>query len=479
MVTLKALEAAVIQVEQIRDHEYTFEAAGTQITLRPLRAEEETDVQRHAQVAWEGVGEEGDVAAYAEFMDRVRLATLGYSIVRLGDTDLHDVDYVETGEQDENGNAVSMPKYEAIRDLIAHEWTKQMLTQVFSKFGELLERVEIEASKSVKFEASDLDEEIDRIEKRLVELKAHRDQKKPPDASSMQKQQKGVVKAEETRQRIHDRIRSQPGPAGRAADAAAAAAPTTRDIQEAVREVTDEVSPEAPAQEASQQAPPQPPQPEAPQQPQGRRSAIPDSAPPRERPVAPEESEGAQEPQQASPPVDQQGVLLPHDGDSFFDPADPDEALAAETQRQAQLHHQHMQRQRQVEMERRQREELGIPTEAELARERQEGRRQTTLPKATSLDKTGLRAAANVHNAVFDAGAGQVRSGRPQAAPSPGGQGVPAQLHGKPVYKMPTQTLDRPAKETQREHGDPAPSPVKINAPAGGRQGKFRGPGDQ
>lgn len=480
MVTLKALEAAVTQVEQIRDHEFTFEAGGIQITLRPLRAEEETDVQRHAQVAWEGVGEEGDVAAYADFMDRVRLATLGYSIVRIGDTDLHGVKYIETGEVDENENPVAVPKNEAVREMIGDQWTKQMLTQVFSKFGELLERVEIEASKSVKFEPADLDEEIDRLEKRMVELKAQRDKKEPAGTSPVQKVQKGVVEAGDARQKIHDRIRSQPGPAGRAA----AATKSAQDLQEAVGEIVDDVAPQ-PSQEAPQQAAPTPaqaprrPPPQPPQQPQGRRSAIPESAPPPEREAPSEAPEGSQPPQQAAaPPVDQQGITLPHDGDSFFDPADPDAALAAETQRQAELHHRHLQRQRQMEMERRQREAMGLPSETEMARERAEGERQTRLPKATSLDsKTGLRAAANVRDAVFDAGAGQVRSGRPQPQPQPSGAGAPAKLHGKPVYKMPTQTLDRP--QTQREHGEPAPSPVKVNAPAGGRQGKFRGPGEQ
>ena len=111
MVNLKALEAAITQVEKIRDHEFTFKVADQDITLRPLRSQEETEIQKYAQVAWEGMGEEGDTAKYQEFMDRVRLSTLGFSIICIGDLDLREVTWLETGEFDEHNNPISVPKW--------------------------------------------------------------------------------------------------------------------------------------------------------------------------------------------------------------------------------------------------------------------------------------------------------------------------------------------------------------------------------
>ena len=157
MVSLKALEAAITQVERIRDIEYSFEASGVEITLRPLRAGEETEVQRYAEVAMESL-EEGEAtqAAFADFMDRMRHASLGFAIVQLGDLDLRTTEYLETGENDEKGNPISVPKWEAIRELIGREWTRTMLSQVFARFGELLERVELGAAKNVKFDPVEL-----------------------------------------------------------------------------------------------------------------------------------------------------------------------------------------------------------------------------------------------------------------------------------------------------------------------------------
>ena len=88
MVSLKVLETALNQVEKIRDHVLTFNAGGTRVSLRALRSEEETEVQRYAQIAFEGTGDEPDQAHMADFMDRLRHGSLGFSVVRLGDLDL-------------------------------------------------------------------------------------------------------------------------------------------------------------------------------------------------------------------------------------------------------------------------------------------------------------------------------------------------------------------------------------------------------
>ena len=177
--------------------------------------------------------------------------------------------------------------------------------------------------------------------------------------------------------------------------------------------------------------------------------------------------------------MDEQGIMLPDGGDSFFDPSDPGAAMEIESRRQAMLHQQHLARQRAKAQQEQMRREMGIPSPEEHARQVAEGQRQAARPQAVDLSRAGgaaagVRQAANLHNAVFDPQTNSVQPGRPQRAqPQPGGGGQPAQLHGKPVFKMPAQTLDRP-EAVQRKHGEPAPSPVQMNPAAGGVNPNFR-----
>lgn len=484
MVMLKALEAAINEVETIHDHEFTFEVDGHVITLRPLRSHEETEVQRYAQVAWEGVGDDGDTAAYQEFMDRVRVSTLGFSIVRLGDMDLHDVEWIESDEVDETtGQVVHLPKWEAVRDLIRRQWSKPVALQVFAKFGELLERVEITASKLVKFDPSDLDEEIERVKKRLAGLEKKREEYEnaEPPASSVEKAQKAVADVDQRNRRVRSELRNTAAPEPRqSVQEEAPPQPRQAPPQPQQR------APQAPPAEARREPPQAPRRPqEPPQQPHARQSSIPEDAAPPERHTLPDRE--PEQPAQEPAPLDEQGIELPHEGDSFFDPSDPDAALAAETQRQAHLHAANLRRQREQKMARQRAEAMGMPTSAEVAKERLQAQRDAGRPAATRLDPrtAGLREAANTSDHVFDTGAGRQQTGRPQRAqpqaPS-NPTSAPATLHGKPVYKMPTQTLDRSARrrpEAEGEGAEAPPNPVQINPTAGGRQSKFRGPTDQ
>lgn len=456
MVNIKALEAAINRVENVRHHEFSFEVDGQTIALRILRPEEEAEVQKYAQVALDAVEPDGppDQGAYMDLMNRMRQATLGYAIVQLGDLDLRNEEFVETDQVDNNGNPISVPKHEAIRELVK-EWGQHMLSEVSQKYGDLVDRAEIHATKVVKYDPVDLDGEIARLENRLKDLRTAKAKRDGP----------------------------SPAPGG--------------PVPEARQGPAHAVSPtqEGPAGHSSAHQPPQPqassPQSSPSQSAQGRRSAVPQSAPARERqpqqasPQGSQQPQGPQQPQPGQEPpkeqyVDEQGIMLPDGGDSFFDPSDPAEAMAIESRRQAMLHQQHLARQRAKAQEAQMRRELGIPSPEEHAKQMMENQRQNSRPNAVDLSGPSpgrsvdtLREAANLHNAVRDANTGSVRPGRPnRARPTAAPQGKPAELHGKPVYKMPTQTLDRP--ENERRHGDPAPGPVQMNPSAGGRNPNFR-----
>lgn len=497
MVNLKALEAAITQVETIRDYEFTFEVDGQKFTLRPLRSYEETEVQRYAEVAWEGGGENNTTSEYQDFMDRVRLATLGFSVIRIGDLDLSQSDWIETGDFDEQGNSIDIPKWEAVRDLIREEWPKALMLQVFAKFGELLERVESSASRFVKFEPSDLDEEIERMEKRIGELRNQREERSnpnaKPDVSGVHQAQRAVAQEDERNQRVRNAMRTSA---------------TSEPVEEPMEEPMEEPAPQPPAppEEEAQQFQPQPPPPQqrapqrAPQQPPQVPQHQPHQAAPQQRrtpsfpqSVAPEAApEREPQPQRPPPQVDRQGIELPPDGDSFFDPSDPGDALQAEARRFAQLHVRNKQREAERAAAAEQAREMGMPSEAEMARERMNTSRSNARPAAASVDTpqsarnldprlTGLRQAANLQDQVVDTGVGRQRSGRPQRAPVqpnpnahlPGA--APAKLHGKEVYKMPTQTLEKSAKAQARDNPTPNQN-VRVNPSLGARQSKFKPP---
>jgi len=460
MVNLQALEAALNKVERIRDHEFCFEVDGTKICLLPLRPDQETDVQKFAQVVMD-TAEDGETtqAAFADFMDRMRHASLGFSIIQIGSLDLRGVEYIETGEQDDHGNNVSIPKWEAITEVVAREWSRMMLSQVFGKFGEMLDRMELRAQKAVNFEPVDLDEEIERTNRRLLDLQTAKDRIKAPTADQVTRQQKAVAEIDKAGEEVRNNIRSGNVPSRAQADEA----PTP---------------PQPPPAEQKEQKEPTPPQP-----PQERRSAVPQEAAPRQRPQEPEASEEPQKPQEFSPEqyVDERGIVLPNHGDSFFDPSDPEEAMRIETQRLAHLQQQQQAQKRAQAEQQRLREEAGMPSPEEHARQMQQAQRDAGRPKAVNLTSAGpaldsVRQAANLHNAVADAGAGSIQSGRPQRArPQPQsqpGSNQPAQLHGKPVYKMEPQTLER--REAPRQHGEPAKGPMQMNPSGGARNPNFR-----
>ena len=437
MVNLKALEAAINRVENVRHHELTFEVDGQKITLRILRPEEEAEVQKYAQIALEAIGpnQTPDQGAYMDLMNRMRQATLGFSIMRIGDIDLHNVEFVETGEHDQSGNPISVPKWEAIAGLVK-EWGQHMLSEVSQRYGDLVDMAEIHAAKVVKYDAVDFDAEIVRVEARLKDLRGAR-------AKRDGKAEGGPVPQ-----------KAQPTPRQQAA------APQQQDPQQQARESSQPVPPQSSG---------------------GRQSPLPQAAPPRERQPQQAAPEQPQEPQASQQYRDEQGILLPDEGDSFFDPSDPGQAMEIEARRQAMLHQQHIARQRAQAEQERLRREMGVPSEQEMAEQMAEGQRQANRPKAVDLSGPSpgssvdsLRQAANLQNAVADNRGAAVRPGRPQRAqPQAQPQGQPAQLHGKPVYKMPAQTLERP--QTTRAHGDPPPGPAQpLNPTAGARNPNFR-----
>ncbi len=175
-IDFKALEQALAPIEEIGQGELTFEAGSTTITLRVLLPAEEVEAQRHAAEAL-NEADEGEHSA-VDYLDRFRTGCLAHAVVAVGDLDFRGVKFIETGEKLDNGTAVKITKSKALRELLAR-WTRPTLTRVFGKFSELTTATEAEAEKLIEFEPSNVPAEIDRLQKRMDEM---RDQVKQNEA---------------------------------------------------------------------------------------------------------------------------------------------------------------------------------------------------------------------------------------------------------------------------------------------------------
>lgn len=112
-----------------------------------------------------------------------------------------------------------------------------------------------------------------------------------------------------------------------------------------------------------------------------------------------------------------------------------------------------------------------MPTQQEMAQQQRQAQQRAQAPQGAvnlNAQTQGLRQAANLQDQMFNSQGGRERVGRPQRTQPQAVQKGPAKLHGKPVYKMPTQTLDKPAAGSADGGA--------VNPEAGGRQSKFVGP---
>ena len=184
MINLQDLERAFAPIAEIGQEEMTFEASGRSLTIRQVLPDEEVEVNKYARIALDEVGSEGSdsdkEAALQRFLDRFKVGILCHSIVQIDDMDLRALEFIPTGEVLDNGVPVRIPKFKAMEKIIK-PWTRQVLNAVFTKYGELTNRIELKAEKVITFNPTDLDAEIDRVKARLTDLKkAKSEQEKGP-----------------------------------------------------------------------------------------------------------------------------------------------------------------------------------------------------------------------------------------------------------------------------------------------------------
>lgn len=171
MIDIEALKEAMADVAAIGQHEHTFNAGGTEITMWPPGATADREIFQYSQVAYEGNEdiEDKTVAQTTDYMARFRLATVSHSIVKVGDLDLREVNEIATGEKTEQGVPVKVQRYQAVRSII-ERWAPALIDQLYLQWGALQRELELKAERAVQYVPADLDAELDRINAHLTYL---------------------------------------------------------------------------------------------------------------------------------------------------------------------------------------------------------------------------------------------------------------------------------------------------------------------
>lgn len=172
MIDIKVLEKALAPIGSLGKGELSFTVGDVPVTLRVLTADEDILVQQYARASDDGGEVEG-----LTLMERYKRATLAYAIVAVGPFDLRAEDTVLTGETTSTGAPVRMPRHVAVRKII-DGWTRVATMALFQKYLELINRVDAEAERAVHFNPQDLNAEVERVERRLADLKKEQERTK-------------------------------------------------------------------------------------------------------------------------------------------------------------------------------------------------------------------------------------------------------------------------------------------------------------
>jgi hypothetical protein len=437
MLDMQALEQALSGIEDLGRAELEFSAGPTPVTLRILTPDEEIAVQRYARQATNHLDEHAHdderEAAMMEFLDRFKQGVLSYAICQIASLDLRDEPTVATGEKLDSGAQVRIPRHEAVRKLIKR-WARPILLACFSKYGDLVERIELQAEKAIQWDPTDLAAEIERLDKRLAELRETQEKQKPPGEDNKVAQQ--VHSMTEMDRKDRDTTRRVPKPVS-TTPTGVSDSPVPDDLPDdeppvVVTSAPSQAIRQAPVSDPIPHSTPAPPPP-------NRRSAVPSAgAPARTReaavPEAPTSYEAeAPDPESEAPAPGPLDIFM----DSMSDPNDQN-AINAENARLAAA---------------RAAQKAAAAEEADMAGAVHEAKIRADALAASKAarhqaeaggvrparrKKPPHRAAANVSDAVLDTNAGQVQPVRSTSRPA---------TKGLDTYEMPPTTISGRTKK--------------------------------
>ena len=171
MLNLSQLKKALEPIQKISKAESSVTLSGVEIFVRILTPIQDFEVQSISQrfLADMQEQEQTDRTKILAYLDEFRTQTLCLCIVQIGDLDLRDVEYVETGEVLDNGTPVKITKVRALREIIS-EWNRPMQVAILDCYNNLVEKVEKDAGVKVEGDFADTEGEKELLKERLAEL---------------------------------------------------------------------------------------------------------------------------------------------------------------------------------------------------------------------------------------------------------------------------------------------------------------------
>jgi len=170
MLNLQNLKEAFSDLDQIGKGETTFEINNTTITIRLLLPSEEMDVQKQAGQAYSDNNDTGQAVATAAYLENFKINVLSYAVIAVGDCDLRNEEYVETGEYLKSGVAVKIPKTKAVKDLLSN-FSRKVLDGIFQRYTDLSTRIDLQSEELMDYVPIDLEAEVERLEAKLSVLR--------------------------------------------------------------------------------------------------------------------------------------------------------------------------------------------------------------------------------------------------------------------------------------------------------------------
>lgn len=209
-IDLQTLESALSEISEVGHVEHTFSVEGKVCVLHPLNSDSEREIFEYSQLALEGADpdDQNDQASSISYMDRFKIATISHSLVMFGNLDLRGVEKVPTGGSLPSGGAEYILRYQAIRKIV-EKWSKPLVEQFFIQFGELTRRVEEKASKSVVYEPSDVDAEIERLRDQLKWLSDQVSRLENPDEGQSKKIRDAILESTRLKQQHRKNLVAQ------------------------------------------------------------------------------------------------------------------------------------------------------------------------------------------------------------------------------------------------------------------------------